>query len=145
MIPELAIAMLACTRIGAIHSIVFGGFSSKSMAERVDDCQARLLVTSDGSIRKGKAIPIKDSVDEVISGCRSIKKIIVVKRAGNDIKMRSGRDLWWHEEIKKASDKFEPVHIDSEDPVFILYTSGTTGKPKGVLHATGGYSVYIYI
>lgn len=146
MIPELAIAMLACVRVGAIHSIVFGGFSPNSLADRIQDSEARLLVTSDGSVRKGKVIPLKDGVDKVIDECKTIEGVIVVKRSGNEANMKGGRDFWWHDEVNGEGiiPKCEAEPIESEHPSFILYTSGTTGKPKGVLHSTGGYMVYTY-
>ncbi len=144
MIPELAFAMLACARIGAIHSVVFGGFSSASLRDRINDCGAKLVVTSDGGWRGGKHIPLKANTDEALKGCPDVEKVIVVKRTGKEVPMEAGRDLWWHEEMEASdiSDRCEPVDADSEDPLFILYTSGSTGKPKGVLHTTGGYLVY---
>ena len=145
MIPELAIAMLACTRIGAIHSIVFGGFSSDSLRDRIEDSKSKLLVTCDGTFRGAKAVPQKDSADAAIAGFDFVEKMIVVKRVGDKIKCQwnPGKDLWWHEEMAKASADCPPEWMDSEDPLFILYTSGSTGKPKGVMHTTGGYLVFV--
>jgi len=142
MIPELAITMLACTRIGAIHSIIFGGFSSDSIAGRIDDCKSDYVITADEGIRGGKIIPLKNIVDEALTKCRSIKKCIVIKRTGNSINWMIDRDVWYHDIIKYASSHSEPEEMNAEDPLFILYTSGSTGKPKGVLHTTGGYMVY---
>ena len=142
MIPELAITMLACARIGAIHSIIFGGFSSDSIAGRIDDCKSDYVITADEGIRGGKIIPLKSIVDEALTKCRSIKKCIVVKRTGNSINWMIDRDVWYHDIIKYASSYSEPEEMNAEDPLFILYTSGSTGKPKGVLHTTGGYMVY---
>ena len=146
MIPELVIAMLACTRSGIIHSIVFGGFSSDSLRDRIQDCKAKMVITSDGSFRNGKIVPLKANVDEAVKKCPSVKKIIIVKRCRNKIKMKKDRDSWWHDEVSKKGIKgeFAPVSMDSEDPLFILYTSGTTGKPKGVLHTQAGYLLYCY-
>ncbi len=143
MIPELAIAMLACARVGAIHSIVFGGFSSHALRDRINDCESNMVITSDQSVRGGKHIPLKVNVDQALEECPTVKKMIVVRHVG-DIDMKEGRDIWWHEEMAAddISDFCEPEEIDSEDPLFILYTSGSTGKPKGVLHTTGGYMVY---
>jgi acetyl-CoA synthetase len=143
MIPELAIAMLACARIGAIHSIVFGGFSAQALRDRINDCKAKMVITSDKGVRGGKLVPLKTNADNAIEECPSVEKMIVVQRAG-DIEMQNGRDLWWHEEMAAEDIKnyCEPEQMDAEDPLFILYTSGSTGKPKGVLHTTGGYMVY---
>ena len=142
MIPELAITMLACARIGAVHSIIFGGFSSDSIAGRIDDCKSDYVITADEGIRGGKIIPLKNIVDEALTKCRSIKKCIVVKRTGNSINWMIDRDVWYHDIVKYASSHSEPEEMNAEDPLFILYTSGSTGKPKGVLHTTGGYMVY---
>ena len=142
MIPELAITMLACARIGAIHSIIFGGFSSDSVAGRIDDCKSDYVITADEGIRGGKIIPLKNIVDEALTKCRSIKKCIVIKRTGNSINWMIDRDVWYHDIIKYAPSHSEPEEMNAEDPLFILYTSGSTGKPKGVLHTTGGYMVY---
>jgi len=145
MIPELAIAMLACTRIGAIHSIVFGGFSSDSLKDRIQDCKAKILVTCDGTFRGAKAVPQKDGADGALKECPSVEKMVVVKRVGDKIKCNwnADKDVWWHEAMAKASAECEPEWMDAEDPLFILYTSGSTGKPKGVMHTTAGYLVYV--
>ena len=144
MIPELAIAMLACARIGAIHSIVFGGFSATALRDRIQDCQSSLVITSDKGVRGGKFVPLKTNNDEAIEECPTVGKVIVVKRGDGEVAMREGRDVWWHEEMAAADIKnyCEPEQMDAEDPLFILYTSGSTGKPKGVLHTTGGYCLY---
>jgi len=143
MIPELPIAMLACARIGAIHSVVFGAFSEESLRDRIQDSTCKILVTQDTALRGAKNdIPMKTKADAAVAQCPSIEKVIVVRRTGNAVPMKAGRDLWWHEEMAKASPVCEPVWVDAEDPLFILYTSGSTGKPKGVLHTTGGYMVY---
>ncbi len=143
MIPELAIAMLACARIGAVHSIVFGAFSSDSLADRINDSSCKILITQDTGVRGNKFdIPMKYNADIAADKCSSIEKVIVVKRTGQEINMLPGRDLWWNEIMEKSSSVCEPEKMDAEDPLFILYTSGSTGKPKGVLHTTGGYLLY---
>lgn len=144
MIPELPIAMLACARIGAVHSVVFGGFSAQSLRERINDCEAKVLITADEGIRGGRFVPLKKNADEAIQECPTIQKVIVVKRSGREIEMKAGRDFWWNDEMSKVKEGtyVEPEKMDAEDPLFILYTSGSTGKPKGVLHTTGGYMVY---
>ena len=143
MIPELAIAMLACSRIGAIHSIVFGGFSPDSLAGRIQDCDSTVIVTSDEGLRGGRKVPLKVNADEALAMCPTIGKCVVVKHTGGDIAWTNGRDVWWHDVMASASDDCPPVEMSAEDPLFILYTSGSTGKPKGVLHTTGGYLVYV--
>jgi acetyl-CoA synthetase len=142
MVPELAIALLACARIGAIHSVVFGGFSSKSIADRIEDAQCSMVITQDSAMRGNKEIMLKEIVDEALEHCPSVKKIIVLQRTGTEVYMRHERDAWWHEEIKKVNDECKAEVMDSEDMLFILYTSGSTGKPKGVVHSCGGYMVY---
>jgi acetyl-CoA synthetase len=142
MIPELAIIMLACVRIGAVHSIVFGGFSADSVKDRIIDCEGKLLVTADGYYRAGKTIPQKKGADTAVEGLDIVEKVLVVKRVGIDVPWTEGRDVWYHEEYEKVDDKCDPEWVGAEDPLFILYTSGSTGKPKGVLHTTGGYMTY---
>lgn len=144
MILELPIAMLACARIGAIHSVVFGGFSAQSLRDRINDCGARMVITADEGIRGGRYVPLKANTDEALLECTTVEKVIVVQRSSGDVDMEPGRDVWWHEEMDKVPvDTYvEPESMDAEDPLFILYTSGSTGKPKGVLHTTGGYMVY---
>ena len=145
MIPEATFAMLACTRIGAIHSVVFGGFSPEALAGRIVDCKSEYIITADEGVRGGKVIPLKKNVDEAIEKSGLIKKCVVVKRTGNLIDWNKDRDCWYHELLDVASEKCLPEIMNAEDPLFILYTSGSTGKPKGVLHTTGGYLVYASI
>jgi acetyl-CoA synthetase len=142
MIPELAILMLACVRIGAVHSIIFGGFSADSISGRVNDCESEYIITADEGVRGGKTIPLKYTTDEALESCPNVKKCIVVKRTGNYVSWNEDRDVWYHNLIKDVSKHCEPEEMNAEDPLFILYTSGSTGKPKGVLHTTGGYMVY---
>ena len=139
MIPEAAVAMLACTRIGAIHSIVFGGFSPEALAGRIQDCDSRLVITADGGMRGGKQVPLKANVDEALTLCPGVEAVLVVRHVGNATPFAQGRDHWWHEARETASPDCPAEEMGAEDPLFILYTSGSTGKPKGVLHTTGGY------
>jgi acetyl-CoA synthetase len=139
MIPEAAVAMLACSRIGAIHSVVFGGFSPEALAGRIVDCDSRIVVTADAGMRAGKLVPLKANVDEALKHCTSVDAVLVVDHAHNAVHIEEGRDHWWHDERALASPDCAPEEIGAEDPLFILYTSGSTGKPKGVLHSTGGY------
>ncbi|HEV7968855.1 MAG TPA: acetate--CoA ligase [Candidatus Acidoferrales bacterium] len=143
MVPELAIAMLACAKIGAAHSVVFGGFSAEALRERINDAKAKVLITADGAWRRGTVVPLKSSVDDALTGTPTIEKVVVVERVGKatPISMKPGRDVWWHEVVANASDECAAEPMDSEDMLFILYTSGTTGKPKGVVHTTAGYLV----
>jgi len=144
MVPEAAIAMLACARIGAIHSVIFGGFSPEAIAGRIVDSNAKMVITADEGIRAGRKIPLKKNIDEALKNpaVKTITSVIVLQRTGKDIAWQSGRDIWWHEAIATASDDCPPTEMNAEDPLFILYTSGSTGKPKGVLHTSGGYLVY---
>jgi acetyl-CoA synthetase len=144
MIPELPVAMLACSRIGAIHSVVFAGFSAESLRDRINDQGAKVLVTADGGWRRGNVVPLKKISDEALADAPTIEKVVVVKRTGTEIGWKNGRDLWWSEEMAKAPAQCKPEKMDAEDPLYILYTSGTTGKPKGILHTTGGYLTGCY-
>lgn len=142
MIPEAAVAMLACTRIGAIHSVVFGGFSPDALASRITDCTSNIIITADEGVRGGKKIPLKANTDEALLKCPDVTSVITIRHTKGEVAMKTGRDVWYDEEAAKVSDTCEPEVMNAEDPLFILYTSGSTGKPKGVLHTTGGYLVY---
>ena len=142
MVPEAAIAMLACARVGAVHSVVFAGFSSISLADRINDCQAKMILTSDGNFRGNKTIPVKPVVDEALENCSTIESVIVLERTKQKVNMKEGRDYWWHDCINGISSQCVPEILESEDMLFILYTSGSTGKPKGVVHSSAGYMVY---
>lgn len=142
MVPELAIAVLACARIGAVHSVIFGGFSAKSIADRINDSQCKLVITADGAYRGNKQIPLKDVIDDALIGCPTVEKCIVLTHVRTPVSMLKGRDVWWEDEVKHVNDICEAEEMDAEDMLFILYTSGSTGKPKGVVHTCGGYMVY---
>ncbi|MEC9054892.1 MAG: acetate--CoA ligase [Verrucomicrobiota bacterium] len=144
MVPEAAIAMLACARIGAVHSVVFGGFSAESIVDRLEDSGATAIITADGGYRRGKVVELKKSVDDALRKYKGVKRCIVYQRTGEKVNMRRGRDVWWHKEAEKVSASHTPRGFDSEHPLFILYTSGSTGKPKGILHTSGGYLVGTY-
>jgi acetyl-CoA synthetase len=143
LVPEAAIAMLACARIGAIHSVVFGGFSSEALADRINDAEAKVCITADGGWRRGQVVELKQNVDEALKKTPSIEKVLVLKRVGNKVEMLAGRDVWWHQLVPAQSSRCEAAQLDSEHPLYTLYTSGTTGKPKGVVHTTGGYLTHV--
>ena len=145
MVPETAFAMLACARVGAIHSVIFGGFSPDSIKDRIIDCQSDFVITADEGLRGGRKIPLKGNVDAALESCPGVRNVLVLKRTGGAIAWKTGRDIWWHEELAKVPAECPPEEMGAEDPLFILYTSGSTGKPKGVLHTTGGYMVYTSI
>ncbi len=144
MVPEAAIAMLACARIGAVHSVVFGGFSAESISDRLEDCKAKAVITTDGGYRRGSIVPLKANVDEALKRYKDVETVIVHQRTGDKVTMKKGRDVYWHEEAAQVSAIHEPKGFDSEHPLFILYTSGSTGKPKGILHTSGGYLTGAY-
>src|SRR5207249_373204 len=145
MVPELAIAMLACARIGVTHNVVFGGFSAEALRDRINDSKSRVLITADGAYRRGAIVPLKKNADEAPSGAPSIERVIVYKRTGEPVNMAPPRDLWWHDQMAKMAGVCPAERLEAEHPLFMLYTSGTTGKPKGVVHATGGYMTNVYI
>jgi acetyl-CoA synthetase len=142
MIPEAAVAMLACARIGAIHSVVFGGFSPEALKDRILNSECKMVITADEGVRGGRSVPLKANADKAIKSCECVEKVIVVKRTGGKIDWQDSRDIWYHETVAEAAAECEPEQVDAEDPLFILYTSGSTGKPKGVLHTSGGYLLF---
>ena len=144
MIPEAAISMLACARIGAVHSVVFAGFSANSLSDRINDCLAKAVITSDGNFRGSKTVPVKEVVDEALKTCTSVKNVLTIRRTSNKVKMKNNRDFWYHDKVKNVDDYCPPEEMNSEDLLFILYTSGSTGKPKGVVHSCAGYMLYTH-
>ena len=145
MVPELAIAVLACTRIGAPHSVVFGGFSAEALSERILDLGAKIVVTADGGYRRGEPHALKTAVDEALAKCPDVTDVVMVQRTGQPTNFVGGRDHWWHDVMEHASARCKPASLDAEHPLFVLYTSGSTGKPKGILHTTGGYLTYVTV
>ena len=145
MIPELAVSVLACARIGAIHSVVFAGFSSTALATRINDCECKMVITSDGSFRGTKTIDLKKIVDDSLENCECVESVLVVKRINSTIQMKQGRDKWLQPLLDEASTECDPEIMDAEDPLFVLYTSGSTGSPKGMLHTTAGYMIYTLV
>src|SRR5260221_12748732 len=139
MVPEVAVAMLACARIGAVHTVVFGGFSAESLRDRINDAGAKILITADGGYRRGAIVPLKQNADDAVSATPTIAHVVVLRRTGQTVSFKTGRDLWWSELMARAEKDCPPEAMDAEDPLFILYTSGTTGKPKGILHTTRGF------
>ena len=144
LIPEVVVTMLACARIGAPHTVVFGGFSAESLRDRINDAAAKVLITADGGYRRGSLVPLKQNSDDALNDTPSIEHAVVVKRTGQPVAMKAGRDQWWDDLMAKAAPECAPESMDAEDPLYILYTSGTTGKPKGILHTTGGYLTHVY-
>ena len=144
MVPEVAVAMLACARIGAVHTVVFGGFSAESLRDRINDAGAKVLVTADGGYRRGAIVPLKQNADDALADTPTIERVVVLRRTGQTVTFKTGRDLWWTELMARAAHDCPPETMDAEDPLYILYTSGTTGKPKGILHTTGGYLTHVY-
>jgi len=144
MVPEVAVAMLACARVGAVHTVVFGGFSAESLRDRINDAGAKILITADGGYRRGAIVPLKQNADDAVSATPTIEHVVVLRRTGQTVSFKTGRDLWWSELMARAEKDCPPEAMDAEDPLFILYTSGTTGKPKGILHTTGGYLTQAY-
>ena len=145
MVPEAAVAMLACARIGAIHSVIFGGFSAEAVKDRINDCQASIVITADGGYRRGKVVELKKNVDAAVGACPTIRHVVVLQRTKSEVIFTPGRDHWWHELVNGLSTECPAAPLDSEHPLFILYTSGSTGKPKGILHTTGGYMLGAYL